>query len=442
MASVAEHVSAVEATETADSPRVLTPIQETESQPSESSGSSGSSESSEHSEHSEPEVSITSFHQDADLKAIIQTLDGNTITYMVCASALACASPSWRSMLYYDAPRAREAKDETKDEQTQTLKLDGDGEALGLLFRIIHYDFSHVPQEPTLDQLFELGKSACHHRCTHLFYPWAKQWILRLSNFVGEPACFAECHKALYVAWTFGDLHLFRDMVDSLIVSSKIDAKGRIVNISGQRLAKMYMPLDLLATITKTRATTVANILDVVKTPIDVLSSGEQGPNSAYCKVGKDSKACEVMMLGSAIPALTKAGLFPVPEPEKYTGSIQDLKEKLDNIKTIPYVGKEWMPHMSHDGCNLGFSQSVSVCLKQMVVPLSTRIMSWMSDQAKICGIEATKELAEWQQKSEPQSTEHVAKTVLPHEQEKQAEEGQDIVSMNDIKEENLEGES
>ncbi|KAI3326587.1 hypothetical protein HD806DRAFT_520386 [Xylariaceae sp. AK1471] len=428
MASVTEHVSAVEATETANSSRILTPIQETESQPSESS---------EHSEHSEPEVSITSFHQDADLKAIIQTLDGNTIKYMVCASALACASPSWRSMLYYDAPRAHEAKDETTDGQIQTLKLDGDAEALGQLFRIIHYNFSHVPQEPTLDQLFELGKSACHYRCTHLFYPWAKRWILRLSNFVGEPTCFAECHKALYVAWIFGDLHLFRDMVDSLIVSSKIDAKGRIVNTSGQRLDKMYMPLDLLATITTARATTVGKIIDVVKTPINVLSSGEQGTNSAYCKVGKDRKACEVMMLGSAIPALTKAGLFPVPEPEKYTGNIQDLKEKLDNIKTIPYVGKEWMPHMSHDGCNLGFSESVSVCLKQMVVPLSTRIMSWISDQAKICGIEATKELEEWQQNSEPRSTEHVAKTVLPHERE-----GHDTVSMNDIKEENVEGES
>ncbi|KAI3326556.1 hypothetical protein HD806DRAFT_532185 [Xylariaceae sp. AK1471] len=326
-------------------------------------------------------------------------------------------------MLYYDASRAHEAKDETKDEQIQTLKLDGDVEALGLLFRIIQYDFSHVHQEPTFGQLFELVKAP------------AITAVL-ISSILGLSGGSCVCPTS--VAWIFGDLHLFRDMVDSLIVSSEIDAKGRIVNISGQRLDKMYMPLDLLiANITMTRATTVAKILDVVKAPINVLSSGERGPNSAYCKVGEDRKACEVMMLGSAIPALTKAGLFPVPEPEEYTGNIQDLKEKLDKIKTIPYVGKEWMPHMSHDGCNLGFSQSVSVCLKQMVVPLSTRIMSWISDQAKICGVGA----AGWWQKSEPHSTEHVAKTVLPHEREGQAEEEHDIVSMNDIKEENLEGE-
>jgi hypothetical protein len=72
--------------------------------------------------------------------------------------------------------------------------------------------------------------------------------------------------------------------------------------------------------------------------------------------------------------ALMKADLFPIPEPEKYTGSIHGLKEILDSIKTIPYVGKEWMPHLSHDGCNLGLSQSISVCLKQMEVPLNTRI--------------------------------------------------------------------
>jgi hypothetical protein len=80
------------------------------------------------------------------------------------------------------------------------------------------------------------------------------------------------------------------------------------------------------------------------------------------------------MMLGSVIPALTKAGLFPVPEPEKYTDSIVNLKDKLDKVKTIPYVGKEWMPHMSHDNCDLGFRESVMTCLKEMMVPLSASI--------------------------------------------------------------------
>jgi hypothetical protein len=80
------------------------------------------------------------------------------------------------------------------------------------------------------------------------------------------------------------------------------------------------------------------------------------------------------MMLGSVIPALTRAGLFPVPEAEGFTDSIKNLKDKLDNVKIIPYIGKEWMPHMSHENCDLGFSQSVMTCLKEMTVPLSGAI--------------------------------------------------------------------
>ncbi|KAI0811866.1 hypothetical protein GGR55DRAFT_91666 [Xylaria sp. FL0064] len=389
MASTEEPTSQVEVskeTVVQATPRALTPIPETDCK---------------------AESCVAKFHRDADLKIVIQTPSGDSTTYMVCGSAVACASLVWRSMLYHDAASARDA---TKPGQTHTMSLHGNPEAIGLIFRIIHYDFSYMPKEPTLEQLFELGKSACQYGCTHILYPWAHQWISRLSNFVADDNCYAECHKALYVAWTFGELKLFRDMVDALIVSTKIDVNGKIVNICGQPLEQMLMPRDLLEIIVETRASTIANILDAVSKPIRALSKGEPGQRSTYCKVGKDSQACEVMMLGSMIPGLTQAGLFPIPEPEKFTGSIEYLKDQLENIKTIPYVGKEWMPHMSHEGCNLGFRESVMTCLKSMVVPLSPSIMTWMSDQAKTCGIEPTRELEEWQHKSKDDSLERSEK--------------------------------
>ncbi|RYC63953.1 hypothetical protein CHU98_g2258 [Xylaria longipes] len=67
-------------------------------------------------------------------------------------------------MLYNDAARARGADNNTKQDQSQTMKLNGGPEAIGLIFRTIHYDFKHVLKEPTLDQLFELRKSACQYR--------------------------------------------------------------------------------------------------------------------------------------------------------------------------------------------------------------------------------------------------------------------------------------
>ncbi|KAJ8129311.1 hypothetical protein O1611_g4321 [Lasiodiplodia mahajangana] len=341
------------------------------------------------------------FHRDTDLKVIVRASGDDPATYMVCASALACASPIWRSMLYRDA--ARDVTDDARPDQTQILELEGDPKAIGLLFHIVHYDFSHVPKEPTLKQLFELCKSAYQYRCTHLLYPWASQWASFLANFVAEANCYSECHKALFVAWTFGEMKLYRDTIDALIVSTKIDRDGKVVNVSGQPLEDILMHRDLLEIITEARASTIAKILNAVRTPIQVLSSGTQS-DRLYCKVGKDTQPCEIMMLGSVIPALTKAGLFPVPEPEKFTGSIEGLKDELDKIKTIPYVGREWMPHMSHENCDLGFRESVMTCLKEMVVPLSFSIMDWMSSQADKCGVEATTELQQWRQQSKASS--------------------------------------
>ncbi|TRX90819.1 hypothetical protein FHL15_008223 [Xylaria flabelliformis] len=428
MASVEESISPIETIETTDhkeptptTPRALTPIPETDTL---------------------SESPATSFHPDADLEVVITKANGEHTTYIVCASALACASPIWRTMLYQKAACDRGANNGTKQDRSETMKLTGDPEAIGVLFRIIHYDFKHVPKEPTLDKMFELAKSVCQYRCAHVLYPWAGQWVASLTNFVAEVDCYSECHKALHVAWTFGELKLYRETVDALIVSAKIDGNGKIVNISGQPLEDMIMPHELLEVITETRASTVAKILDAVKAPIEVLSSGEQNQPSMYCKVGKDSQACEIMMLGSVIPALTKAGIFPVPKPKNFTGSIEALKNSLDKVKTIPYVGKEWMPHMSHEGCNLGFRESVMTCLKEMMVPLGAGIMSWMSDQANICGIKATRELEKWRQRAEESLSEHLTNSRPVQHLEKQDQEecggDRDSESTKDDQQENL----
>jgi hypothetical protein len=41
-------------------------------------------------------------------------------------------------------------------------------------------------------------------------------------------------------------MKLYRDMVDALIVSAKMDLNGKIVNVSGQPLEDILMPSDLL----------------------------------------------------------------------------------------------------------------------------------------------------------------------------------------------------
>jgi hypothetical protein len=105
--------------------------------------------------------------------------------------------------------------------------------------------------------------------------------------------------------------------------------------------------------------------------PLDAISNRGENEKNTYCKVGKDSKACELIMLGSAVAALTKAGLFPVPGSRQYKGSIGDLKKSLVKVNAVPYCGKDWMPHLSHDHCTLGLDLVVMDCLKDMEIRLT-----------------------------------------------------------------------
>jgi hypothetical protein len=149
--------------------------------------------SSPDSETSEPESTatgltvveppITVFHEDANLRVVVTGHNSDTVIYMVRASALICVSPVWRSQM--------------KDKEIRTLELGGNPEAIGIIFHMAHHNYSDIPEKPVLDQLFELGKSACKYECTHLFYPWAAKWISNLFAIVGRDHCFDECHKAV-----------------------------------------------------------------------------------------------------------------------------------------------------------------------------------------------------------------------------------------------------
>ncbi|KAI0526738.1 hypothetical protein F5B22DRAFT_175826 [Xylaria bambusicola] len=92
----------------------------------------------------EAEATGTKFHRDTDLQVIVKTIDINPIIYLACASALACASVVWRTMLYHDdiITYADGAKGDFKRGQVQAIRLDGDPEAIGLLS---HYSLRIQP---------------------------------------------------------------------------------------------------------------------------------------------------------------------------------------------------------------------------------------------------------------------------------------------------------
>ncbi|KAH9885338.1 hypothetical protein F4778DRAFT_787271 [Xylariomycetidae sp. FL2044] len=339
-----------------------------------------------------PQLPIVMFHADSDTTVKVK-VDGQPTQYAVSAAALATASPVWRKTLY-----GIDATDRTANGEL-TLDIEGDPKALETIFRIVHYDFGKVPTNPDLEDIYQIAMVTSRYHTTHLTMPWVHKWMDKIIDHATHALCHETCHLALWVAWEFGNPKLFCDMADALIVGSKLH-NGKLVNIAGKPLEDMILPVGLLDIITTTRTDTIAKILAIIEEPIGQIT-GKTVPCTTtdvkpYCKVGHHVRECETLMLGAALQALIFAGIYPVPEVSKFEGSIKELKDLLESLKFIPYIGRDHVPHRAHDHCNLRFKANIETVLKQMDVPLTNEYLDHMASQCEFTGLDKADEIAEY----------------------------------------------
>ncbi|KAI1490930.1 hypothetical protein F5X96DRAFT_669202 [Biscogniauxia mediterranea] len=385
MAAVTESSSPeVPPASSAPSSRPLTPIQEHEATDGAADEAVDDSSTSSETSQASSVTSVVNFHVDSD--AVVLVKKGNSKTlYQISSCSIALASPVWCAMLYGQDSKERPAKGEW------SITLEADPKALDTIFRIVHYQFNKVPTCPDLDELFEIACLISEYKCTYLTYPWADKWVACLADFpslIEENSLYAQCHKVIWIAWVFGAVKLFEKMTNVLIATCSADADGRLTNTAGTLLSDMILPPGLLELTSEIRLTIITMMLEAVGYYIKHLSSGNQDSKLAYCKVGKDVRECEAMMLGSVIPKLVQARLYPVPKGSDVTLSILDLKTILDHIETIPYVGRDWMPHQSHEPCCFIVRDLVSACVENMPSPLKDDYLDHLTSQADISGIQ------------------------------------------------------
>ncbi|KAK7755109.1 hypothetical protein SLS62_002924 [Diatrype stigma] len=325
---------------------------------------------------------VVSFHVDSD--ATFQVTTANVLTkFKVSACSIATASPVWRKVLYgQDAVRPASGD--------WVLEVDGDLKALDIMFRIIHYQFSKVPSTLPLDDLFELMLLTGRFKCTHLVFPWARKWISAFTSYACEKDHLYHCHKVAWIAWELGNEKLFQDMVYAMIVSSKVDTGGDLLNIADSPLKEMILPPGIIDLISATRASTIEKLLAAVKAPVEALTYGKRDPGVRYCKIGKDIQECEAMLLGSAIPALVQSGLYPVPSATDFSGSINQLTNTLQSIKFIAFTSANWQQIQGHQHCNLGFRESAQRCVEEITpISLGDEHIDHLKSQAEISGVNA-----------------------------------------------------
>ncbi|ORY63886.1 uncharacterized protein BCR38DRAFT_485036 [Pseudomassariella vexata] len=320
------------------------------------------------------------FHADWDI-----TIKVGKYKYKVSAANVATASAEWRRRLYgKDAP----SRPVDGDDWEVLAEKEDDSKALGTLLSIAHFSFNKVSNAPSLDELYAITILTNKYACTHLVYPWSGKWVEGLSTLVADEDCAIKAHKAAWIAYELGDCQLLKDMSDSLVVNAKVDGNGEIVNEAGMSMKDFRLPNGLLERITTVRAETVAKLLKQIKVPLDHLTGIKRLDPPKFCRTGIDVDSCESIMLGSALKALVPAGLYPVPDPDKFTGSIKDLKNAVCHIKFFDFRGEGYAPHKGHKGCNLGFQEVVKQVTKAMPVAIDQMQLEHVILQARISGLD------------------------------------------------------
>ncbi|KAI0175359.1 hypothetical protein BJ166DRAFT_588098 [Pestalotiopsis sp. NC0098] len=303
------------------------------------------------------------------------------------------------------------------------IDLDDDLAAFAVIMNIVHYRFALVKKQPTMDELYRVCVVVSKYDCTHLIQPWADRWTAMLADFTTSDTATMENHKALWVAWVLGCVVPFRQMTDSLIVTSKIDEDGDLVHIGGSKIKDLTLPMNLLGGIVDVRSKTVAALLEAIKMPMDHLTgSGPKQEGLAFCKVGSEADLCEMMLLAAASRVLISAGLYPVPAADKFMHSVGYVKDAVAGIRYQAWVGKAFAPHKAHTGCNLGLMDSLATILKEMPSPVNEAHLAHLAKQAELTGVDNGDVLHGYGSKVEPQDEADASGDVGTDDQTKGAE--------------------
>ncbi|ETS73008.1 hypothetical protein PFICI_15183 [Pestalotiopsis fici W106-1] len=316
------------------------------------------------------------FNKDADLLFKLKSNAGY-VDYKVNKFNVAAASDAFGRVIFGE------------NDGSDVIELSDDPAAFAVIMNIVHYRFILVKKEPSIEELFQICILLNKYDCTHLIQPWADNWAAVLSSFAEGKTAAAANFKALWVAWVLGCVAPFRQMADSLIVTSKVDKDGDLVHISGAKVQDLVLPQGLFDGIVDVRGKTVAALLSAIRKPMDHLTQVNRLDNDAsFCKVGSEASLCEMMLLASATRILVPAGLYPVPSASKFTNSVGDIKDAVTSIRYEAWVGKTFAPHKAHTGCNLGLMDSMRTILEDMPSPVQQTHLAYLAKQARLTAVD------------------------------------------------------
>ncbi|POS70670.1 hypothetical protein DHEL01_v210934 [Diaporthe helianthi] len=341
------------------------------------------SEPSEPAEPSLPEPDKkVSYHQDADLDIRVQETDGTSAVYSVRSSILESVSRVW--------------KEELASQSAAGCHPDDPAYGLDVIFSIAHYKFHDVPSIPRIGNLYDVAVVAEKFQAIHLLVPFIKGWIAGLPSQITSPGAAVDEDKTLVTGWLLGQAEWFSKILSNCAYNAHIGAQGQLLDSEGKPWSDQPVSDDVVDIIAATRLAAIENIIKAVSDPVQKLLNPQYYPEEEirYCHAPEDDAArddCEQLQLGSAIMGLTKAKLWPPPEPTRISVSPVQLANAYGDVR----IRRHQEPGLrfrdgqsvgdSHAKCGFGHREEIENILATPA-QLSTTVVKELYTRAKRSG--------------------------------------------------------
>ncbi|MCJ1368297.1 hypothetical protein MMC16_007439 [Acarospora aff. strigata] len=274
---------------------------------------------------------------------LLVTYSNDRIVFVVSSHAMSLASPIWKKTLKPPFPKLVSRIDGDDDLQDKQVDFSEDnGEALLLLLRIAHLQFSKVPSTLTFESLLDVAILYDKYDCVGLVGPWLSLWLSNEETQSKEQGY----EEWLFIAWVFGREKTFKELATKLTHEVKINAKGDCLTSTGE-IFPSQMPPDIIESILDIRQATVKALLNVLYDYVDRFESNKE----TICR--ENSKECDALVYGSLLRGLQEADLWPRKSSKTVHISVQELASKLNSLNIFIYPqDRRRHSSSSHYNCN------------------------------------------------------------------------------------------
>ncbi|KKY32077.1 putative nuclear pore protein [Diaporthe ampelina] len=322
------------------------------------------------------------YHEDADYHIRVQEADGTNAIYSVRSSTLESASRVWKGDLTSLSSKTYQSTDPAY--------------GLDVIFSIAHYKFHDVPRIPSIGNLYDVALVAEKFQTIHLLVPFIKGWIAGLPSHVTDPGAAIDEDKTLVTGWLLGQAEWFSKILSNCAYNAHIGADGQLLDSEGKPWGDQPVSGDVVEIIAATRLAAIENIIKAVSEPVQKLLNPQYYPDEdiRYCLAPEDDAAredCEQLQLGSAIMGLTKAKLWPPPEPTRISVSPVQLANAYGDVR----IRRHQEPGLrfregesagdSHAKCGFGHREEIENILATPA-QLSTSVVKELHVRAKRSG--------------------------------------------------------